>query len=151
MSKVVKVWGEAGYIKYPELRKRRAGLKVLFAWETILPFLWGEMAKRTLRIDSWSQSSRLYFPERGTINKSSVLGRSSWKPQVGELRYLEKSTPGPGLGWPGRPVHAAFSGLWLWKAWAGAGLQPTFQISTMICLPVWSHCCLGIISLASST
>ena len=60
----------------------------------------------SLRIDDWSQSPRLSFPKRGTVNKSSVLGRSSWKPQIGELRYLEKPKPGPELDWSGKPEHA---------------------------------------------
>jgi len=44
--------------------------------------LWGEVAKRTLRIDDWSPNSRLYFPElRRTLNKFSPLGRSPRSPR----------------------------------------------------------------------
>lgn len=53
---------------------------------------WRQMAKRTLKIDSWSPNSRLYFLElRGTADKPSHLGRSPQKPQI-ELRNLESPT-----------------------------------------------------------
>lgn len=67
------------------------------------PPCWGEMVKRTLRIDHWSQNSRLYFFElRETINKPSpcLCGGFGWGLQQPWCLSFQPWFPGFGL-WVG--------------------------------------------------